>query len=152
MIGSVAMNGPGSDSGQSGDANRQSLLRDPVLLASAVVGAMILTAVVLAGCLTLAHSPAWWSGFFAATVVSALAAVLSLGPLLVGLRLGASGAVAAYFLSAGIRAAVSLGACLLAVRVGGYPAAPTLLLMVPYYFAVLAVESAFMGRAIWNKT
>jgi hypothetical protein len=38
----------------------------------------------------------------------------------------------------------------LAVMVGGYPAMPTMLLMVVFYFAVLAAETTMVVKAIWG--
>src|SRR5882724_805634 len=107
--------------------------RLPLYVAGTVVG----TAALLAGLLVLVNDPAWWRGYVAATVVSALAATASLLPLLWGVRHGLMHAVAGYFIAAGVRATISLGGCALAVIKGGYPRTPTMLLMVAFYFAVL---------------
>ena len=86
----------------------------------------------------------------AAAVASVLASGLSLVPLAWGLRHSLYGAVAGYFVAMGLRAGASLVACLIAVYVGGYPQAPTFLMMVAFYFAVLAVESLWVARATWR--
>lgn len=116
----------------------------------AVAMAVLLTAGVLAATLVLVNRADWWRGLLPATVGSALAAMVSLLPLAWGVRRGLYHAAAAFFVAGATRAAVSIGACLLAVLAGGYPMAPTLLLMVPFYFAVLAVEATMLGRAMWS--
>jgi hypothetical protein len=67
-----------------------------------------------------------------------------------GLRHSLQGAVAGYFVAMGLRAGVSLGACLVAVYAGRYPQGSTFLMMVAFYFAVLAVESVWVARATWR--
>ena len=109
---------------------------------------LVLTGGLLAGLLFLANASGWWRGFAAASVASALAALVSLPPLLMGLRRGLNGAMIGYFSAMGLRAMVSLGAALLAIHAGGYPMKPTLLLLVPYYFAMLAVETAYVSKAL----
>jgi hypothetical protein len=108
------------------------------------------TAAGLAGLVVLADRPAWWRGLAAAAVASALASGVSLLPLVWGLRHSLQGAVAGYFIAMGLRAGVSLGACLVAVYAGRYPQAPTFLMMVAFYFAVLAVESVWVARVTWR--
>ena len=108
------------------------------------------TAAALAGLVVLAERPAWWRGLIAATVASVLASGLSLVPLVWGLRHSLHGAVAGFFTAMGLRAGVSLGACLVAVYAGKYPQAPTFLMMVAFYFAVLAVECVSVARATWR--
>src|SRR5688500_12213398 len=110
----------------------------------------VATAVTLAALLVLVNQPAWWRGYVAATVVSAIAAAASIVPLVWGLRRGLNLAVAGYFMAAGARAIVSLGGCMLAITAGRYPAAPTLLLMVAYYFVLLGIESGLVARATWS--
>ena len=108
------------------------------------------TAAALAGLVVLAERPAWWRGLAAAAVASVLASGLSLVPLVWGLRHSLYGAVAGYFIAMGVRAGVSLGACLVAVHAGRYPETPTFLMMVAFYFAALAVESVWVARATWR--
>ena len=108
------------------------------------------TAAVLAGLTVLADRPAWWRGLAAAGVASVLASGLSLVPLVWGLRHSLHGAVAGYFVAMGVRAGVSLGACLVAVYAGRYPEAPTFLMMIAFYFAALAVESVWVARVTWR--
>ena len=108
------------------------------------------TSAALAGLVVLADRPTWWRGLAAAAVASALASGFSLVPLVWGLRHSLYGAVAGYFVAMGLRAGVSLGACLVAVHAGRYPEAPTFLMMVGFYFAVLAVESVYVARATWR--
>jgi hypothetical protein len=112
--------------------------------------ALLVSAAALGGVLVLVNRGDWWRGLLAASVVSTLSAAASLPPLLLSLRKGMQQRVAGYFAAAGIRALVSLGGCMLAVKLGHYPAAPTLLLMVVFYFAVLAVETIAIARALWD--
>lgn len=115
-----------------------------------VATALAGTAAVLAVLLLLINRAEWWRGFLAATLVSVLAAAASAPLLGWGLRRRLGEAVAAYFLATGARLIVSLGGSLLAVLAGGYPPLPTLLLMVVFYFALLAVETTMVSRAIWS--
>jgi hypothetical protein len=120
-------------------------------LIASVVLALSAAAAVLAAILTLAARADWWNGFAAATIVSLLAAAGSLPLLSWGLAGSLNRAVAATFASAAVRLIVSLAGCMLAVSLGGYPKVPTFILMVPYYFAVLAAETLIVSRAIWNR-
>ena len=115
--------------------------------ALALLATLLLTSLVL----VLVNQPLWWRGLLPATLVMILATAASILPLALGLARSLHGAVAGYFTAAGLRLVIALGGCLLAVYVGQYPAAPTLLLMVPYYFAVLAAESAVVAKAIWTS-
>jgi hypothetical protein len=119
-------------------------------VALSVASTLVLTAGALALLLALVNRPDWWRGLLAATAVSALSAGLSLAPIAWGLSRPMNQRVAAFFAAMGLRAGVSLGGCVLAVSVGKYPAAPTLLLMVVFYFAILAVETAAAARALWS--
>ncbi len=100
--------------------------------------------------LVLADHAAWWRGLTAAALASVLSAAATLPPLIWGARRPTNQRVAAFFGAMGLRAVISLGACLFAIGAGGYPAAPTLLLMIVYYFAILAVETHFAARSLWN--
>jgi hypothetical protein len=115
-----------------------------------VAATLMATASVLAMTLVLIARADWWQGLLASSVVMALAGVLSLAPLVWGLQRQLMHAVAGYFVAAGVRLVVALGGCLLAILAGGYPAAPTLLLMVVYYLAILAAESAVVARVLWK--
>jgi hypothetical protein len=119
-------------------------------LVSCIALALLATAALLCGLLVLVNRVDWWRGLLAAAVVSVLSAAASLPPLLWSLKRGLHQRVAGYFAAAGLRAIVSLGGCVMAVKLGHYPAAPTMLLMVVFYFAVLAVESIVVARALWD--
>lgn len=90
----------------------------------------------------------WWRGLRGATAVSGLAAGLSLVPIAWGLRGSVYRLAGASLAAGGVRTAVSLAGGLLATRVGGYPHLPTLLLIVPFYFVLLAVEAALVARSM----
>lgn len=108
------------------------------------------TGLLLAAVIVLVRRPSWWPDLLAVLVVMTLATVLSLPPLAWGLRRGLNQAVAGYFIAAGLRTVVALGGCMLAIKAGGHAPGPTLLMMVPLYFALLAAESAQVGKALWS--
>lgn len=120
-------------------AARRSLVRGVV---TAIVGC----AAALAAVLFLVNRGDWWKGYAAATVASALAAGLSLIPLLKGLNKGFSAFVPAVMAATGVRTLVALGGCVLAVVAGHYPAVPTLMLMMPYYAVLLGVETTSLVK------
>lgn len=111
-----------------------------------VAFATIATAVGLAALLLLVNQPNWWRGYLAASVASVFAAVLSLPPLLWGARRGYAGLIPGAMIAAGVRGAVCVGVAMLAVGAGHYPRTPTFLLILPYYFALLAVETMCLAR------
>ncbi len=117
---------------------------------AAVVGALAVAAGGLAVLLALVNRADWWRGLLAAGVVSALASAISLLPLIWGVRHSVNAAVAGYFLAMGVRLAVSLGGCLLAVHAGGYPQSATMLLMVAFYVAALGAEALVLAAAAWS--
>lgn len=119
-------------------------------LAGALALVLLLTVAGLAGVMVLVNQPDWWRGYRAATAASVLAAGASLVPTLWGMRGGLARAAAAHMLGALVRGLFSIGGCVLAVLAGDYPAVPTLVLMVAYYMALLAVESAALGRMLWT--
>lgn len=116
----------------------------------AVAVALLAAAGTIAALLSLVGQADWWRGLLAASVVSVLAAALSLAPLVWCLRRSLNVAIAGYFLAMGVRAAVSVGGSLIAVKAGGYPAAPTLLLMAVLYAAALAAEAIVVASAAWS--
>jgi uncharacterized membrane protein len=104
----------------------------------------------LAAVVLLVDRPEWWRGLLAAGVVSAIATVASIVPLLWGLRGGMSRAPAGAMLATITRAAISIGGCALAVGVGGYPPAATFLLMLAFYVVLLATETSVLANAMWQ--
>lgn len=119
-------------------------------LALAAGGAVLGTAVVLAGVLLLVNREAWWRGYLAATVISALSGLAAVGPLAWGLKRSLDKAVGVYFATAAVRITISIGGGLLAVLSGGYPPVPTFVLIVMYYLVLLAVETTVVARTIWS--
>ena len=115
-------------------------------LVRAVVMTIVGTAAALACIVFLVGRHDWWTGYAAATVSSALAAGLSLIPLLKALNKGFSALVPGVMAATGIRTLVAVGGCILAVMAGHYPPVPTLMLMLPYYLALLGVETAFLVK------
>lgn len=85
-----------------------------------------------------------------AYVVSNLAAVGSVPLLAWGLSGPPSRTGAAYLLSTAIRSGVSLVGGLFLATAGGLPEAATLLMIVPFYFVILAAECTVLGRVLWN--
>ena len=123
----------------------------PAALRTLVVGAVggvVVTAAVLAAVLVVVNRADWWRGYVAASVAAALATGASLVPLTYGLRKGGAAVVQMFMASSALRGAVAIGIAALAVGVGGYPALPTLGLVIPYYLALLAIETACLSRGI----
>jgi hypothetical protein len=125
-------------------------VRGQKLLVVAMSLTLLATAALILGVLVLVNQPDWWRGFLPATVVGLLASGISLVPLLWGMQRGPHKAVLGFFVAGALRAAVALGGGMLAAHVGGYPLAATLLLIVAFYFAALAVESAVLAKALWR--
>jgi hypothetical protein len=94
------------------------------------------------------NRPEWWRGYLPATIAAALAAAASLVPLVVGLRRGGALLVQLFMWSSAVRGVVALGTCALAVGVGRYPALPTFVLVMPYYLALLGIETAILSRGL----
>ena len=119
-------------------------------LVRAVAVAMLAAAAATSAILLLANRPDWWKGLLGAAVVTALSAAASVPPLVWGLRRGLYPAVAGSFTAMGLRAIVALGAGIFVVKALHYPAGPTLLLLVVFYFAVLAAESYVVATKMWH--
>jgi hypothetical protein len=134
---------PGDGSGLPASEVTGRLVRTTAL---AVVGAAAAVALVL----VLVNRADWWRGLLAASVVTVLSAAASFVPLAWGLRRGLYQATAGSFAAMGVRAAVALGGGVLVVKTLGYPAAPTLLLLVVFYFAVLAAETYVIAWRMWH--
>jgi len=117
-------------------------------LLAGVATAMIGTAAVLAALMFFVAQDDWWRGYLAATLANVLAAGASLVPLRIGLTKSHAAVMSAFMVSTGVRAVLALGVATFAVAVGKYPALPTLLLVVPYYFALLGVETWILVRTL----
>jgi hypothetical protein len=120
----------------------------------AVGFAWVMTALLLAGVLLLLGRADWWRGGAAATIATAMASIASLPIIILAMRFGKTRpdlAAGAFFAAAAVRAGITLGAAMLAVRLGGYPKTPTLLMVVPYYFALLAAETFVLARSLWTS-
>ncbi|MEO6437208.1 MAG: hypothetical protein ABIP55_15815 [Tepidisphaeraceae bacterium] len=120
----------------------------------AVACAYALTSLLIAGALLLVNDAAWWRGFVAASIATLMACVATVPVIAWAMRLASSRAdlaAAAFFATAGLRAGIALGAAALAVYAGAYPKTPTMLLVVPYYFAILAVETILLVRLLWKS-
>lgn len=120
-------------------------------LATALVTTLALTTALLAGVLVLVNSSSAWRGLLPAVVVSAISASMSLVPLALGLRSTKPERVMGAFILAGlVRMVVTVGGGMLAVSVGGYPLQATMLLLVAFYVAILAVETTLLGKFLWG--
>ena len=118
-------------------------------LVRAVAVAMLAAAGSVSLILLLASRSDWWKGLLGAAVVTVLSAAASLPPLAWGLRRGLYPAVAGSFTAMGLRAVVALSGGVFVVKALHYPAAPTLLSLVVFYFAVLAAESYVVATRMW---
>jgi len=120
-------------------------------LALALLATLVLTAALLSGVLVLVNSANAWRGLLPAVVVATISAAVSLVPLALGIRSTKPERVMGAFILAGmVRMVVTLGGGMLAVSVGGYPLQATMLLLVAFYVAVLAVEATLLGKFLWG--
>jgi hypothetical protein len=126
-----------------------------LVAARAVAAAFVVTALLLIGALALLNDANWWRGLVAAMVATLMAAIATVPIIAWGMRVAPARpelSAAAFFISAGARAVVTLAASVLAVKLGGYPKTPTVLLLVPFYFAILAAETICLARILWTRT
>ena len=130
--------------------NPEALRVDPTEALRAMIRcvaiAMLSAAAPMALVLGLVARADWWLGFSAASVLSVLAAGASIAVLRIGMGFGIGGAIAGHFGGVAVRLLIVLGGGMLMVAAGGYPAAPTLGLAVPYYFATLAGEIVALAK------
>lgn len=124
---------------------RWRLLRNGVVFGSVAAAALLAAVVFLMG------KPDWWRGYVAASVATAIAAAASLVPLWIGVRGGPQQFILMVMVSSAARAFFGLGLAALAVGVGRYPVVPTLMLMIPYYLALLAAETACLAKGLKLK-
>jgi hypothetical protein len=128
------------------------LVSSPVhALTRAVVTALIVAALAMVAVLLLAARAEWWKAFAAASVCSVAAAAASVPVVALGLRHGPRRpelVMAACLSAMFTRAVISLGGVVAAVLLGGYPKAATLLMVVPYYFSILAAETFAVARLL----
>jgi len=125
-----------------------------IVAARAVAAAFVITALLLLGALALMNDATWWRGLAAATVATLMAAVATIPIIAWGMRVAPARpelSAAAFFIATAARAVVTLGAAMLAIKFGGYPKTQTLLLVVPYYFALLAAETVCLARLLWTR-
>jgi hypothetical protein len=120
-------------------------------LTRAVVTAGIVAALAMVAVLLLAGRADWWKAFAAASVCSVAAAAASVPVVALGLRhaprrpeLVMGACLSAMF----TRAVITLGGAVAAVLLGGYPKGATLVMVVPYYFSILAAETFAVARLL----
>jgi hypothetical protein len=121
------------------------------LLRNGVVFSTIAAAALLGAVVFLAGKPDWWRGYVAASVATAIAAAASLVPLWVGVRGAPQQLILMVMASSAARAFFGLGLAALAVGAGRYPSVPTLVLMIPYYLALLGTETACLAKGLKLK-
>jgi hypothetical protein len=126
-----------------------------LLVARAVALGFVIAAALTAGGIALMGGGAdWWHAFAAATIATLMASIVTIPIIAWGMRVAPARpelATGAFFASSAARAIISLGAAYLAVYRGGYPKTPTLLLVVPYYFALLGAETFVLVRLLWKS-
>ena len=117
----------------------------------AVFGAIVLACGATAALIALAHRPEWWSGWVAAGIISLLAALLALAPLVPALLAGVQYAAYGYLAGAALRMIASVLGGMAAVMIFRTPAAPTLLLLAPPYLAQVVAEVVCLSRVFWPR-
>lgn len=120
-------------------------------LGMTVVGAVLITGGLTAGGIMILGARAWWSGWVAALLISLIASVISIAPLLLGICGGIQTAIAGFFAGMILRMLLMLGGAIAAIWVWHTPAKSTLLLAAPFYLAQLIAECAMLARAFWAK-
>jgi hypothetical protein len=120
-------------------------------LTRAVAAALLVAAAAIVAVLLLAVRPDWWRAFAAASVVSVAAAAASVPVVAWGLRTGLKRPeilTFSYVASMFIRAVVGIGGGVAAVILGRYPLTATLMMILPYYFSILAAETIVVARLL----
>ena len=123
-----------------------------------VACAWVATAAVLGGVTLMAGRVEWWPALAAAGVAGGLSAAVAVPLLAWGMRRveadpspdGLSAAAGAALLATGLRTTVAVAAAAAMVRFGGFPQHATLLMLVPFYFTLLAAECFALGRTLWK--
>jgi hypothetical protein len=108
-----------------------------------VAGAYLACGVILGLATLLAGRADWWRPMAAAAAIAAMAAIMSVSVLLIGLGRGPTAAISAVIAATAVRLLCTIVGCVTAVAVGGIAAAPLLLFSVAFYFTTLLSESAF---------
>lgn len=131
-------------------------MRTPVRLGLARLIVGVSTAMAISGGLMAAVSavmddPSAWRGLAAATVIVAIAALMSVLPIWIGARRGVAGAAGGFMLAGFARAGLSILGCLAVIWKWDFPPMATVICMGVYYVAVLAAESIIVARAIWSQ-
>lgn len=116
-----------------------------------VVGSVLITGGLTAGGIMALGATSWWSGWGAALVISLIASIISIVPLLLGVCGGIQAAIAGFFAAMMLRMLLMLGGSMLAIWVWHTPAKSTLLLAAPFYLAQVIAECAMLARAFWVK-
>jgi hypothetical protein len=110
------------------------------------VGASLLCAGLLAMVLALLNDAQWWRGYAVGAVAGVVSAIISSLPLAMMFNKPVQTIMSGFLLAGAIRA-VAVGAIVvLAVRVGGYPEVPTVIVAGIMYAVVVAAE----GLLLWT--
>ena len=120
-------------------------------LTRAVITALVVTAFGLTALLLLALRGDWWRAFFAASVLSVVAAAASVPVVAWGMKFGLRRPeilTATYLAAAFVRAIISLGGAVAAILLADYPKVPTLMMVVPYYLSILAAETLVVAKLL----
>ena len=116
-----------------------------LLTMTAAVG---LSAAALAAALAVfAVGSIWWHAWTAAVLIAALAATMSLAPVVPGILAGGQWAVYGHLAGSVLRVLVASMACIAAVLAFRAPPVQTLVLTLPLYFVQLVIEAVVVGRA-----
>jgi hypothetical protein len=128
--------------------------RDAIVLPSgsvmpfcaAMIVALLVTAGLTAATILLLDRPSLWRPMSAALVIGTLASGASIAPMFWGLSRSMHELTTAAMISMGLRLLITAGGLLLAIRGGHFPALPVGIMLMPFYFAALITECAFLVR------
>jgi hypothetical protein len=122
---------------------RRTITRLVLTMTTAVV---VTAALLAAGIATLRGNSLWWHGWVAAVIVSSLAALLSVAPVVAGIVIGGHWTVYGHLAGSSLRVLVAALACVAAVLAFRAPPVQMLVLTLPLYLVQMVVEAVVVGR------
>ena len=111
---------------------------------------LVVTASATAALIILTDRHSWWSGWLAAIAISMASTLASMAVLSPSIFGGMQTAAYGYLAASVVRMLAALISCIAAIWILRLPAVPTLIVIIPLYFAQLATEAFVVGRAFWS--